>query len=63
MTPVQGSVGPAPSVYFDLQPQDGAQRSGALAQLQGLQLQLTHLQASVFTVSTFVIGDLLGLGC
>jgi hypothetical protein len=38
-----------------LQPQEGAQLCGALVQLQGLQLQLVHLQASLFTGSTFVI--------
>jgi hypothetical protein len=55
VTPVQVSPRPAPSDYFDLQPQEGAQLSGALAQLQGLQLQLTHLQASVFTASMLFI--------
>jgi hypothetical protein len=45
-----------------LQPQDGAQLCGALAQLQGLQLQLAHLQACVFTVSIFVMVTSSGLG-
>jgi hypothetical protein len=57
VAPVQGFTQTGDLTYFDLQPQEGAQLSGALAQLQGLQLQLVHLQASVFTVSTFVMAS------
>ena len=49
------------SSYLDLQPQDGAHFCGCVAQLQVLQLQSAHLQASALLFSIFVMGTSLVL--